>query len=69
MTRILFLISFFLMSCGSAMATETISRNPIGGEVIKDFKSSESLTTINEELRLLRQVVKDLDQRLKAGSL
>ena len=68
MTRILFLSSFFLF-CGNVGATETISRNTIGGEVIKDFQSSESLTTINEELRLLREVVKDLDQRLKAGSL
>ena len=48
---------------------ETISEKQQGGEVIKDFKSNDSLNTINEEIRLLRKVVDDLNQRLKAGGL
>ena len=69
MIRTLFLISLFLSFFPVSQATETISESPMGGEVIKDFKSNDSLNTINEENRQLRKIVADLDQRLKAGGL
>jgi hypothetical protein len=69
MKQTLFLISFFLAFCPILKATETISESPMGGEMIRDLKSNDSLNTINEENRQLRKIVADLDQRLKAGGL
>jgi hypothetical protein len=58
-----------ITACPSVKATETISENPVGGELIRDLKSNDSLNTINEENRQLRKIVADLDQRLKAAGL